>query len=172
MKLTKAKLINATRDELIEMGYREVKDTVSGANGLFIKPIPEGFFLSLGLTISKFYDTRFTASLYLSKTTRWGSSWGDIPYESYRRVGRFLTKDERRLYLDDVHNAEGVSDAWWHFDSEGDIQKFIEDSGGGSYGSGLPSNFKPVSDVDGGGARMFIQTSSKMNDMSDEEDPF
>ena len=44
MKLTKAKLINATRDELIEMGYREVKDTVSGANGLFIKPIPEGFF--------------------------------------------------------------------------------------------------------------------------------
>ena len=126
MKLTKAKLINATRDELIEMGYREVKDTVSGANGLFIKPIPEGFFLSLGLTISKFYDTRFTASLYLSKTTRWGSSWGDIPYESYRRVGRFLTKDERRLYLDDVHNAEGVSDAWWHFDSEGDIQKFIE----------------------------------------------
>lgn len=53
------------------------------------------------------------------------------------------------------------------------IQKFIEDTGGGDYGSGLPSNFKPVSGLDsGGGARMFIQTGSKMNDLPDEEDPF
>jgi len=53
------------------------------------------------------------------------------------------------------------------------IQKFIEDSGGNDFGSGLPSNFKPVSGLDsGGGARMFIQTSSKMNDLADEEDPF
>jgi replicative DNA helicase len=37
----------------------------------------------------------------------------------------------------------------------------------------LPSNFKPVSGMDsGGGARMFIQTGSKMNDLPDEEDPF
>ncbi|HEY0067816.1 MAG TPA: replicative DNA helicase, partial [Flavisolibacter sp.] len=50
------------------------------------------------------------------------------------------------------------------------IQKFIED-GGNDFGQGLPSNFKPVSGTDGGGARMFIQTGSKMNDM-DEEDPF
>ena len=53
------------------------------------------------------------------------------------------------------------------------IQKFIEDSGGNDFGSGLPSNFKPVSGSDsGGGARMFIQTSSKMNDLPDDEDPF
>lgn len=53
------------------------------------------------------------------------------------------------------------------------IQKFIEDSGGPDYGSGLPSNFKPVSGNDGnGGARMFIQTGSRMNDLPDEEDPF
>jgi replicative DNA helicase len=50
------------------------------------------------------------------------------------------------------------------------IQKFIED-GGNDFGPNLPSNFKPVSGTDGGGARMFIQTGSKMNDM-DEEDPF
>jgi replicative DNA helicase len=53
------------------------------------------------------------------------------------------------------------------------IQKFIEDTGGGDYGSGLPSNFKPVAGNDGnGGARMFIQTGSKMNDLHDDEDPF
>jgi replicative DNA helicase len=54
------------------------------------------------------------------------------------------------------------------------IQKFVEDNGGQDFGPGLPSNFKPVSGADGGGsgARMFIQTSSKMNDLPDDEDPF
>ena len=54
------------------------------------------------------------------------------------------------------------------------IQKFVEDDGGLS-GTGLPGNWKPVSDVDGdGGAKVFIQTGSKMNDLQgDEEDtPF
>ena len=53
------------------------------------------------------------------------------------------------------------------------IQKFVEDAGGSDFGSGLPSNFKPIKGNDGsGGARMFIQTSSKMNELPDEEDPF
>jgi replicative DNA helicase len=52
------------------------------------------------------------------------------------------------------------------------IQRFIEDSGNDFGSFNLPSNFKPVSDIDGGGARMFIQTGSKMNDLPDEEDPF
>jgi replicative DNA helicase len=54
------------------------------------------------------------------------------------------------------------------------IQKFIEWDDGGGFGNfNMPSNFKPVSDTDGGGgARMFIQTGSKMNDLPDEEDPF
>jgi replicative DNA helicase len=52
------------------------------------------------------------------------------------------------------------------------IQKFIDDTGGNDYGS-IPTNFKPVSGLDsGGGARMFIQTGSKMNDLPDEDDPF
>ena len=53
------------------------------------------------------------------------------------------------------------------------IQKFVEDDGSGGFGSGLPSNWKPVSDIDGdGGARVFLQTGSKMNDLPDEEVPF
>lgn len=56
------------------------------------------------------------------------------------------------------------------------IQKFIEDESGDGFGGGgaLPGNWKPVSgnDLDGGGARMFIQTGSKMNDLPDDDDPF
>jgi replicative DNA helicase len=57
-----------------------------------------------------------------------------------------------------------------------EIQKFFDDEGGdGLHGPNMPSNWKPVSDMggDGGGARMFIQTSSKMNNIhDDDEDPF
>jgi replicative DNA helicase len=54
------------------------------------------------------------------------------------------------------------------------IQKFTEDDGGSFGGTGLPGNWKPVSDIDGdGGAKVFIQTGSKMNDLQDEEEtPF
>lgn len=54
------------------------------------------------------------------------------------------------------------------------IQKFTEDDGGGGMGTGLPGNWKPVSDIDGeGGGRVFIQTGSKMNDLPEDEDtPF
>ena len=55
------------------------------------------------------------------------------------------------------------------------IQKFVEDDGSGMGGLGLPTgNWKPVPD-DGGDAKLFIQTGSKMNDLpfSDEEEtPF
>src|SRR5919112_2516722 len=55
------------------------------------------------------------------------------------------------------------------------IQKFVEDDGTDFGGPNMPGSWKPVSDAggDGGGARMFIQTSSKMNSTAnDEEDPF
>ncbi len=51
------------------------------------------------------------------------------------------------------------------------IQKFTEEDEGLG-GTGLTGNWKPVSDVDGG-AKVFIQTGSKMNDLKDDEDtPF
>ncbi len=49
------------------------------------------------------------------------------------------------------------------------IQKFVEDEGGDGFGNALPGNWKPVSDVDGG-AKVFIQTGSKMNDLTDDEE--
>jgi replicative DNA helicase len=58
------------------------------------------------------------------------------------------------------------------------IQKFVEDEGDGFNGMGLPAggNWKPVPDADNSGAKVFIQTGSKMNESSysndDEETPF
>src|SRR5215204_617758 len=52
------------------------------------------------------------------------------------------------------------------------IQKFVEDDGSGMAGLGLPPGaWKPVPD-DGGDAKLFIQTGSKMNDLQGDEDPF
>ena len=52
------------------------------------------------------------------------------------------------------------------------IQKFTEDDGGFS-ATGLSGNWKPVNDVDGeGGARVFVQAGSKMNNDSIEDDEF
>jgi replicative DNA helicase len=55
-----------------------------------------------------------------------------------------------------------------------EIQRFYDDEGGDGFsGPNMPGSWKPVSDNDsGGGARMFIQTGSRMNDIHDEEDPF
>jgi hypothetical protein len=125
MKLTKIKLLKLIKKNLEEFGYKEIKDTLTGANGLFIKPINNSFFLSLGLTISNYYESRFTASFYLSKTTRWSSIWGDIPNEAYERVGSFLTAKERGLYLDEEHNADGVTDAWWNSNKQDHIDNFL-----------------------------------------------
>jgi replicative DNA helicase len=54
------------------------------------------------------------------------------------------------------------------------IQKFMEDDGGDFGSAGLPpGNWKPIKDDDGG-AKLYIQAGSKMNDlpMDDEESPF
>ena len=54
-----------------------------------------------------------------------------------------------------------------------EIQKFFEDDGG-EFGGGftMPPNWKPVSDNDGGGSKLYIQTGSKMNDIQDDDEPF
>jgi len=52
------------------------------------------------------------------------------------------------------------------------IQKFTEDEGTDFSGMGLPAgNWTPVKD-DTDGAKVFIQTGSRMNDLKDDEDPF
>ena len=54
------------------------------------------------------------------------------------------------------------------------IQKFIEEEGGGDFAGNLPGgNWKPVKTDDGDGAKLYIQKGSKMNDGEfDDDAPF
>ena len=126
MKLTKSKLIKITRNGLKELGYKEVKDTITPAQGLYIKIVEKDFYLTLGLTISRYYHSMFTASFYLSKTTIWALFGGDIPKNSYERVGCFLTKKEKEVLLEDTYSKEGVNDAWWNLENENVLEHFFE----------------------------------------------
>ena len=53
------------------------------------------------------------------------------------------------------------------------IQKFVEDGSEGFQSGGLGSNWKPVRDDDGeGGARVFVQAGSRMNDQAGDDEDF
>jgi hypothetical protein len=126
MKLTKNKLIKLTKDQIESLNYREVKDTITGAQGLYIKLINKDLYLTLGLTISRYYESKFTGAFYLSKLTSWSMFGGDIPMSSYQRIGRFLTIEERSKLLEIEYSKDGVIDAWWDVSSEQSIISFIE----------------------------------------------
>jgi hypothetical protein len=125
MKLTKAKLISSVREGLINLGYEWFTDSLTGSDGLFGKIVNRHFFLMLGLTISKHFEGIFTASFYLSKCTRWGSLWGDIPRDSYQRVAHFLTDAERKILLDQEYAQEGIRDGWWKASEEIGCKNFL-----------------------------------------------
>jgi hypothetical protein len=126
MKLTKNKLIYLVKDELEKLGFTYITDSLTGAQGLFAKNVKGKYYITLGLEISRHYDSRFSASYYLSKTTRWSSVWGDIPRDSFERVGVLLQRNERNKFLSDEFNREGVVDAWWDIEEPTSIPNFIE----------------------------------------------
>lgn len=119
MKLTKVKLIQAIKPGLEKLGYLYLKDSISGAQGLFGKKITNEMYLTLGLTIHRFYDDAFTGSFYLSKTTEWAACYGDIPKECYKRPGYFLSKEE----LDSMNQK--APDIWWSGLNEESVASFI-----------------------------------------------
>jgi hypothetical protein len=125
MKLTKKKLLATVGTDLIELGYKKFEDGFFGSDGLFIKKVSDGLLLSLGLTISRHYESKFTGSYYLSKTTRWGSIWGDMPKESYRRVGFFISDDEKKSLFDETDRVAGIKDAWWDASNEESVGRFL-----------------------------------------------
>jgi len=126
MRITKKKLIIITKAGIENLGYKEIQDTITVAQGLYIKLIENGLYLSIGLTISRYHDSMFTASFYLSKTTNWATYGGDIPKQSYQRVGHLLTKEERNILLDEKYTKDGINDAWWNAQNQKEVNNFIK----------------------------------------------
>ena len=110
MRLTKAKLIKASKPGMEDLGYHWFKDSISGAHGLFGKKIDDDLYLTVGMTIHRYYDDAFTADLYLSRTTDIYCTWGDIPKDSIERPGFLMTDDELVQYKDGTNL---VKDIWW-----------------------------------------------------------
>ena len=126
MRLSKAKLIKLLKPRLESLRYVEFKDSRSGFQGLFVKKVNTDFYLSLGLTIHRYYDSAFTGDFYLSKNTIIGATWGDIPGDSYKRPGFLLTKDERSIYYKDEINVEGSYNIWWDGNNADSIDDFLK----------------------------------------------
>ena len=120
MKLTKAKLEKNLTPLLEKLGYTWFKNTIYPFQGIFVKVVSPNLYLTLGMTISRYYDDSFTGDFYLSKTTRIGSVWGDIPNDSYKRVSFFLSEDELNNYRDE---GSCLRDVWW----EGLVPDSVDD---------------------------------------------
>ena len=111
MKLTKALLIKSIRPGMESLGFRWFKDSISGAQGLFAKKVNDDLYLTVGMTIHRYYNDAFTADLYLSKTTTLYCTWGDIPGDCERRPGFLMTDDELQKYYKEGETL--VKDIWW-----------------------------------------------------------
>lgn len=124
MKLAKAKLIAKVKAPLEKLGYIFFKEPISSAQGFFSKKLNNGFYLTLGLTISRHMESNFTGSFYYSKTTRWAAVWDDIPEESYVRPGFLMSTEERKIYFDTEN--ELLHDYWWDGFDDSSVASFIE----------------------------------------------
>lgn len=125
-RLTKAKLNTLLRKGLSDLGYTEFKDSISGYQGLYAKKLDNGLYLSLGLTIHRYYEDAFTADFYLSETTFVGATWGDIPKKSDQRPGGLLFAEEILKYEDGDLNVKGSHDIWWHGYDDEALSDFIQ----------------------------------------------
>ena len=120
MKLTKTKLEKILTPSLEDMGYTWIKNTIYPFQGIYVKKISPNLFLTLGLTISRYYNDSFTGNFYLSKTTRISCVWGDIPEKSYERIGFLLTDKELAKYREE---GSHLRDIWW----EGLVPASVDD---------------------------------------------
>ena len=104
MKLTKAILIKSLKSGMKDLGFHWFKDSITGAQGLFAKKADEDLYLTVGMTIHRYYDDAFTADLYLSKTTTIYCTWDDIPNDCQKRPNELLQEN------DGVVNRQN---GWW-----------------------------------------------------------
>lgn len=125
MKLTKVKLIKLVKPGLKDLGFTEFKNSKNGWQGFFCKKLKNDYYLTLGLSIHRYYECAFTADYYLSKTTLIGATWGDIPDESYKRPSFLLTNTERSIYPTNEINVKGTYDIWWDGKDEKSVLDFL-----------------------------------------------
>ena len=117
MKLTKAQLLKALGPSMEHYGFHVFKDSITGAQGLFAKKLNDSLYLTIGMTIHRYYEDAYTADLYLSKTTAIYTTWGDIPKDCIKRPHQLLQQ------MDGINSQQD----WWSIeDSVDDFLHAIE----------------------------------------------
>ena len=149
MKLTKQKLIKAVRTHLEEIGFTFFKTYEEDI--VFAKRIRKGLYLTLFLTIHRFYNDQFTGDFTIAPTMHYLSGGGFYPKKMRERVGMLLTKSERMLYADEIEiedcgdsqiinpeiakmmqelglpKANGeFKDCWWEGLDSGSVLRFLD----------------------------------------------
>jgi len=122
MKLTQVKLISKLKRRLQSMGFMYFKET--GVTGTFKMKVDGDLYLTLSLTVSRWYDSMFIGEYSLSLTTRWGYTIGDIPRDSYKRIS-YILSDEERVHYSKEENPH-VKDLWWDGMDEANVNSFLE----------------------------------------------
>jgi hypothetical protein len=122
---TKKRLARAVTSGIDALGFQALEGPGGGAAALFYKRCGD-LILLLGLELSRLYDERFTASFYLSFSFEWAYMLPGYPRNAYRRIGGFLTAEERARLLDQEFLGPGVVDAWWIGFQAESISHFVE----------------------------------------------
>lgn len=122
MKLTQVKLISKLKRRLQSLGFMYFKE--AGVTGTFKMKVDDNLYLTLSLTIDRWYDSMFTGEYSLSLTTRLGYTIGDIPRDSYKRIS-YILSDEERVHYSKEENPH-VKDLWWDGMDEADVNSFLE----------------------------------------------
>lgn len=120
MEINKIKmktLRDVLRPSILEAGYSEFRESYWGT--IFCKLLPNGLFMTVALEKSDLYDFSWTASLYMGVTTNIGATFFDIPNDSYIRITRLLTNEEKILC-----RLEPVNDPWWSSLDESIVKAF------------------------------------------------
>jgi len=125
MKLTRKKLINTVKSNLEKLGFKEFKVSKGDWQGFFCKKLQNGLYLTIGLTIHRYYESAYTADYYLSKTTTIGAIWGDIPKKAYERPSFLLNEDERRLFQKGNVNSINSKDIWFDGNDADSVLDFL-----------------------------------------------
>jgi hypothetical protein len=120
-------LLRAITKGLENLDYHETPVlTISGVF-FFYKRVKD-LLLTLEVQFSVHYQDRFTASFYLAPTFEHPGYLPKSPaWElAYKRIGHFLTPQERLLLLDPKECEPGIIDAWWIGYTPESVATFLE----------------------------------------------
>ena len=118
MKLTKRALEKAMTPYLERIGYHYLKDNMIS---LYSKKTTDGLYITIGLTISRLYEDKFTVDLFLARYVSFNFMSFDIPKDSSKRIGYLLTEEERLFF-----GGNNTFDHWWSLYNDAPQCKIID----------------------------------------------